>query len=108
MRSATDTDAVAPSLTGKTLDEYAARRRKLFCKRATVVATMEDVGDHIDHAVKVAGVDTWAWGVIFDGIAATANGLEDVSKDAGPGRLLLKGGYADGDLKTFLERTLSG
>ena len=68
-------------LTGRALDEYAAENaQKLFGKRAKVVATVEDVADHIDHAVKIAGIDHVGIGSDFDGIAASANGLEDVSK----------------------------
>jgi membrane dipeptidase len=44
-----------------------------------VVATVEDVAE-LDHAVKIAGIDHVGIGSDFDGIAATANGLEDVSK----------------------------
>lgn len=41
---------------------------------------MEDVADHFDHAVKIAGIDQVGIGSDFDGISRTANGLEDVSK----------------------------
>lgn len=39
-----------------------------------------DVVDHIDHAVKVAGIDHVGLGSDFDGIEVTPQGLEDVSK----------------------------
>ena len=103
LRSATDTEAEAPSLTGKALDEYAAENaQKLFGKRATVVATVEDVADHIEHAVKVAGIDHVGIGSDFDGIAGTANGLEDVSKMPALVAVLLRRGYAESDLKKIL------
>lgn len=101
--SATETEAEAPSLTGRALDEYAAKNaQKLFGQRATVVATVEDVADHIDHAVKTAGIDHVGIGSDFDGIAGTANGLEDVSKMPALIAVLLKRGYAESDLKKIL------
>ena len=103
LRSATDTEADAPTLTGKALDEYAAENaQKLFGKRATVVATVDDVADHIDHAVKAAGIDHVGIGSDFDGIAATANGLEDVSKMPALVAVLLRRGYQESGLKKIL------
>src|SRR5215469_7218539 len=103
LRSATDTEAEAPSLTGKALDEYAAQNaQKLFGKRAKVMATVEDIANHIDHAVNVAGIDHVGIGSDFDGIAGTANGLDDVSRMPVLIAVLLKRGYAEGDLKKIL------
>lgn len=103
LRSATETEAEAPSLTGRALDQYAAENaQKLFGERAKVVATVEDVADHIDHAVKIAGIDHVGIGSDFDGIAATANDLEDVSKMPALVAVLLKRGYSETDLKKIL------
>src|SRR5215475_2134780 len=103
LRVATDTESEAPALSGKTLDAYAAQNaQKLFRKRLSVVATVEDVADHIDHAVKIAGIDHVGIGSDFDGIAATANGLEDISKMPALVAVLLKRGYAETDLKKLL------
>ena len=103
LRSATDTEAEAPSLTGKALDEYAAQNaQKLFGKRSKVAATVEDVADHVAHAVKIAGVDHVGIGSDFDGISGTANGLEDVSKMPALVAVLLKRGYTESDLKKIL------
>lgn len=103
LRQATQTEAEAPPLTGKALDAFAAENaRKLFGERVKVVATVEDVADHVDHAVKIAGVDHVGIGSDFDGIAATANGLEDVSKMPGLVAVLLKRGYSESDLKKIL------
>src|SRR5215468_8691704 len=68
LQLATQTEAEAPFLTGKALDQYAAENaRKLFGERAKVAATVEDVADHIDHAVKIAGIDHVGIGSGFDG-----------------------------------------
>ena len=56
--------------------------------------TVADVADHIDHIVKVAGIDHVGIGSDFDGITSTPVGLEDVScypaadRGAAPPRLL--------------------
>jgi membrane dipeptidase len=103
LRLATETESKAPLLSGKRLDEYAAENaRKLFGYQAKVVATVEDVADHVDHAVKVAGIDHVGIGSDFDGIAGTANGLEDISKMPALVVALLKRGYAERDLKKIL------
>src|SRR5262249_17446846 len=103
LRLATDTESEAPTLSGKALDEYAAENaHKLFGTRTKVVATVEDVADHIDHAVKTAGIDHVGIGSDFDGIAATANGLEDVSKMPVLVAVLLERGYSETDLKKIL------
>ena len=108
LRSATETEAEAPPLTGKALDEYAAQNaRELFGRRSKVAATVDDLADHIDHAVKIAGIDHVGIGSDFDGISGTVNGLEDVSKMPALVAVLLKRGYTESDLKKILgENTL--
>src|SRR5579883_1763434 len=44
------------------------------------VASLSDVVAHIDHAVRVGGIDTVGIGSDFDGITCAPKGLEDVSK----------------------------
>lgn len=108
LQSATNAEAKAPPLTGKALDQYAAENaRRLFGKRSAVVATMDDLADHIDHAVKIAGIDHVGIGSDFDGISGTVNGLEDVSRMPALVAVLLKRGYAETDLRKILgENTL--
>ena len=38
------------------------------------------IADHIDHAVKIAGIEHVGIGTDFDGIEITPDGMEDVSK----------------------------
>jgi membrane dipeptidase len=54
---------------------YSAWSRKYKMPRGTV----SDVVDHIDHIIKVAGIDHVGIGSDFDGITAWPVGLEDVS-----------------------------
>jgi membrane dipeptidase len=98
----------APLLTGRTLDDYAAEDvRKLFGTRLKVAAKVEDVADHIDHAVKIAGIDHVGIGSDFDGVSGPPNGLDDVSKMPALIAVLLERGYKERDVKKILgENTL--
>jgi membrane dipeptidase len=62
--------------------------------------------EHIDHAVKIAGIDHVGLGSDFDG-ANMPFGLEDVSKLPQITNALLEKGYSEGDVKKILgENTL--
>jgi len=62
--------------------------------------------EHIDHAVKVAGIDHVGLGSDFDG-ANMPYGMEDAAKLPRITEALLKKGYAEGDVKKILgENTL--
>jgi len=62
--------------------------------------------DHIEHAVKVAGIDHVGLGSDFDG-ANMPYGMEDASKLPKITEALLKKGYSEDDVKKILgENTL--
>ena len=72
-----------------------------------VASTVEDVADHIDHAVRIAGIDHVGIGSDFDGVSGPPNRLDDVSKMPALIAVLLKRGYQDRDVKKILgENTL--
>ena len=60
------------------------------------------VADHIDHAVKVGGIDHVGLGSDFDGIDTPPRGLEDVSKIPDLVRELARRGYSEADLEKIL------
>ena len=62
-------------------------------------ASLSDVVAHIDHAVKVGGIDAVGIGSDFDGIFCAPKGLEDVSKFPNLTRALLKKGYSAQDIR---------
>jgi membrane dipeptidase len=64
--------------------------------------TVSDVADHIDHIVKVAGIDHVGIGSDFDGITAWPVGLEDVSKYPALTEELLKRGHSESDVHKIL------
>jgi membrane dipeptidase len=103
LRAAIEIETTAPPMTGRTLDDYAAEDvRNLFGTRVKVAATVEDVADHIDHAVKIAGIDHVGIGSDFDGVSGPPNGLDDVSKMPALIEVLLERNYSERDLKKIL------
>jgi membrane dipeptidase len=58
-------------------------------------ANVEDVAAHIDHVVKVAGIEAVGIGSDFDGIEEVPAGLEDVSKFPNLTRALEARGYTE-------------
>jgi membrane dipeptidase len=55
--------------------------------------TLQDVADHVEHAIKTAGIDHVGLGGDFDGIDRTPVGLEDVSTYPALTQELLNRGY---------------
>jgi membrane dipeptidase len=64
--------------------------------------TYRDVADHIDHIVKVAGIDHVGIGSDFDGITMSPVGLEDVSSYPRLTDELLRRGYSETDVHKVL------
>jgi membrane dipeptidase len=60
------------------------------------------IADHIDHAVKVGGIDHVGLGSDFDGIDTPPRGMEDVSKIPDLVRELARRGYSEEDLEKIL------
>lgn len=61
-------------------------------------ATLADVVAHIDHVVRIAGVEAVGIGSDFDGVGCTPVGLEDVSRFPNLTRALLERGYTAGQI----------
>jgi membrane dipeptidase len=61
----------------------------------------ERIIDHIDHAVKVAGIDHVGLGSDFDG-GSLPNGMREVSELPKITEALTRKGYSDGDIKKIL------
>jgi membrane dipeptidase len=91
--------AQEPNLTGAALDEYARKGHFDEFKLKPALATIDDVVAHIDHAVKIAGIDHVGIGSDFDGIEKVPRGLEDISKMPNLAAALHKKGYSDSDIQ---------
>ncbi len=60
--------------------------------------TVDTVVDHIDHIVKVAGIDHVGLGSDYDGVGVLPQGLEDVSTFPNLTQALLNRGYTEDDV----------
>jgi membrane dipeptidase len=65
-------------------------------------ATVDDLLDHIDHAVRVAGVDHVGLGSDFDGVPSLPRGMEDATKLPFLTYGLLQRGYSEEDVRKIL------
>jgi membrane dipeptidase len=68
-------------------------------RREHYKGTVADVADHIDHVVKLTGVDYVGFGSDFDGVLALPAGLQDVSGYPNLIEELLKRGYSEEDIE---------
>jgi membrane dipeptidase len=75
--------------------------RSLMQSGALPRVSWEVIVDHIDHAVKVAGIDHVGLGSDFDG-ATMPLGMDDASKLPRLTDALLKRGYSEGDVEKIL------
>lgn len=64
--------------------------------------TVRDLVDHIDHIVRVAGIDHVGLGSDYDGISVVPEGLEDVSAFPAVTEELLRRGYSEDDVVKIL------
>src|SRR5690606_28470676 len=83
-----------------------ALRQALFDKfpqeSGTIKPPLSLLIDHIDHIIKLAGVDHVGLGSDYDGITSTPKGLEDVSTYPLITKALLERGYKKKDIKKIL------
>jgi membrane dipeptidase len=84
----------------KTLREEIAKFRKINPYPESVGA--ERLIDHVDHIVKLVGIDYVGIGSDFDGLGVFPKGLEDVSKMPIITYYLLKRGYSEQDIKKIV------
>lgn len=68
--------------------------------------SIHNVIDHIDHIVKVAGIDHVGLGSDYDGISVLPTQLDDVSSYPLITQALLDRGYSEGDVKKVLGENL--
>jgi membrane dipeptidase len=80
-------------------DEIREARRAWAAENPPPPATLSQLADHIDHLVKMAGVEHVGLGSDFDGGEHTPIGLEDVSGFPNLIAELLRRGYGDDDIR---------
>jgi membrane dipeptidase len=92
----------------KETDAEAKRLTKQFRKENIYIkTTIEKVADHIDHVVKLAGIDHVGFGSDFDGVDGDLPiGLEDASRYPNLIYTLLKRGYTEADIEKICSGNL--
>jgi membrane dipeptidase len=85
-------------------DAQAAQRAYRDWQRQNPVprGNIATVADHIDHIVKVAGIDHVGLGSDYDGITSLPQGLDDVSRFPYLTVELLRRGYSDADVARII------
>ena len=74
--------------------DYLAARKRWIADNPIESGDIYDVADHIEHIIKVAGIDHVGLGSDFDGIDKAPQQLEDVSKYPVITQVLLTRGYS--------------
>jgi membrane dipeptidase len=87
---------------GKRLSYLEEVRIEQRLTRDLPVPSYTAIADHIDHAVKVGGIDHVGLGSDFDGVDSAPQGMEDVSKLPALVRELARRGYSEEDLEKIL------
>jgi membrane dipeptidase len=83
----------------QTIDREMAKYRM---RNPIYPGTIQDVADHIDHVVKVAGIDHVGIGSDYDGISILPKQLEDVSTYPALTQVLLDRGYSETDIHKIM------
>jgi len=82
--------------------EFDAGVAKLYAANPLPQVSYTRIVDHIDHIVKIAGIDHVGIGSDWDGITSTPAGMEDVSKLPAIRAELKKRGYSEGDIHKIM------
>jgi len=87
-------------------DEIDRRLDRWDAEHPRPTGSIHDVVDHIDHIVKVAGIDHVGLGSDYDGIPSVPDQLEDVSDFPKITQVLLDRGYSDDEIRKILGENL--
>ena len=88
-------------------EDYAREFEKWRDEHPIQPGTIHDLVDHIDHIVKIAGIDHVGLGSDYDGVPMLPDQLEDVSSYPNITQALLDRGYLDEEVRKVLgENTL--
>ncbi|MFM9964525.1 MAG: dipeptidase [Planctomycetaceae bacterium] len=82
--------------------DYQAARKRWIADNPIESGDIHDVADHIEHIIKIAGIDHVGLGSDFDGIDKTPKQLEDVSTYPVITQVLLTRGYSAAQIHQLL------
>lgn len=83
-------------------DQYKIAMGRLEAQNPIDAGSVHDVADHIDHIVKVAGIDHVGIGSDYDGIGKVPKQLEDVSTYPVLTQVLINRGYSEADIHKIM------
>jgi membrane dipeptidase len=83
-------------------EEYSRAMKQWHSEHPMPAGTVQDLVNHIDHIVKIAGVDHAGLGSDYDGVSQLPTGLGDVSTYPLITQELLNRGYSERDIKKIL------
>ena len=86
--------------------EFRERVALYWQENPKVETSVSDVADHIEHVIKLAGIDHVGVGSDYDGISTTPTGLEDVSAYPNLIEELLRRGYGEQDIRKICGENL--
>lgn len=96
-------DAYFAWLSDKSNPELQEALKEAFARQESLhKVSFKRIADHIDHAVKVAGIDHVGIGTDFDGINIVPEGLEDISKLPKLSKELLDRGYSASEVGNIM------
>lgn len=81
---------------------FEAGVKQLYAENPLPTVPYTAIVDHIDHIVKVAGIDHVGIGSDFDGISIVPVGMEDVSKLPAIRAELARRGYSEADIRKIM------
>lgn len=83
-------------------EQFKVASGRLEAQNPIEAGSVHDVVDHIDHVVKVAGIDHVGIGSDYDGIGKVPKQLEDVSTYPVITQVLLDRGYSEADIHKIM------
>jgi membrane dipeptidase len=86
--------------------EFMQRMALYYEDNPKVETTVSDVADHLEHVIKLVGIDHVGIGSDFDGISSAPTGLEDVSSYPNLIEELLRRGLSDEDIRKLCGENL--
>jgi membrane dipeptidase len=86
--------------------EFQEQIARYYEQNPKVETSVSDVADHIEHVIKLVGIDHVGIGSDFDGISSTPTGLEDVSTYPNLIEELLRRGHSEEDIRKLCGENL--
>lgn len=97
-------DRIDEHLAANSIDPYSEEgvRYRQAQRKNNPIGTLEELVDHIDHVVQIAGIDHVGLGSDYDGVTALPAGLQDVSTYPDLIAELLRREYSEDDIAKIL------